>query len=286
MEMMACVDLAVPVEVMRHVVKVESSFNPYAIGVVGGRLVRQPQNLAEAVATARMLEEKGYNFSLGLAQVNRYNLTRYGLTSYERAFQTCPNLQAGARILAECHGRADGDWGKAFSCYYSGNFTTGFRHGYVQKVYASMRNAADVGGQAIPLAGTQGNASAPRPARATAAVADSLLARRIESESVTAPASLIAPVAATEVAPVAAAPASMARAQTPASPQSQAALLPQQAAESSPEPVMVRLMGAPAAGTATSGHGMAAQPVPPSSPPSPARDVASTNTGKDEAFVF
>src|SRR3546814_3110567 len=32
-------------------------------------------------------------------------------------------------------------WPKSFSCYYSGNFTTGFRHGYVQKIYASIRAA-------------------------------------------------------------------------------------------------------------------------------------------------
>lgn len=125
-------------DVMQHVVSVESSFNRYAIGVVGGRLVRQPSSLGEAVATARMLRDRGFNFSLGLAQVNRYNLSRYGLT-FERAFQACPNLQAGARILADCLVRSGNDWGKSFSCYYSGNFVTGFREGYVQKVFASMR---------------------------------------------------------------------------------------------------------------------------------------------------
>ncbi|WP_225876235.1 lytic transglycosylase domain-containing protein [Lysobacter solisilvae (ex Woo and Kim 2020)] len=142
MELMNCPNLAVPDEVMHHVVRVESSNNPYAIGVVGGRLVRQPQNLAEALATVRMLEGKGYNFSIGLAQVNRYNLGKYGLDSYEKAFQACPNLEAGSRILAECYSRSGRDWGKSFSCYYSGNFVTGFRHGYVQKIYASMGNAA------------------------------------------------------------------------------------------------------------------------------------------------
>lgn len=147
LEMLACPELAVPMEVMQHVVRVESSFNPYAIGVVGARLVRQPRNLGEAVSTARMLEEKGYNFSLGLAQVNRYNLASQGLDSYEKAFEVCPNLQAGSRILAECHGRAGGDWGKALSCYYSGNFTRGFRDGYVQKVFASWQGRADAPAQ-------------------------------------------------------------------------------------------------------------------------------------------
>lgn len=73
MELMGCQDLAVPKEVMHHVVRVESSYNPYAIGVVGGRLVRQPRTLDEAVSTARMLEQRGLNFSVGLAQVNRYS---------------------------------------------------------------------------------------------------------------------------------------------------------------------------------------------------------------------
>jgi type IV secretion system protein VirB1 len=141
MDVMNCQHLAVPIAVMQHVVDVESSGNPYAIGVVGGRLVRQPLSLPEAVATARMLERRGYNFSLGLAQVNRRNLTKYGLATYEMAFQACPNLQAGARILADCHARSGNDWGKAFSCYYSGNFVSGFRDGYVQKVFASMRAA-------------------------------------------------------------------------------------------------------------------------------------------------
>ena len=140
MELMSCPNLAVPREVMHHVVRVESSYNPYAIGVVGGRLVRQPRNLPEALSTARMLEQRGYNFSLGLAQVNRYNLVKYGLDSYEKAFQPCANLQAGSRILAECYQRSR-DWGKSFSCYYSGDFKTGYRHGYVQKMYASMRGA-------------------------------------------------------------------------------------------------------------------------------------------------
>lgn len=176
MELMDCPSLAVPREVMHHVVRVESSFNPYAIGVVGGRLARQPRNLPEAVATARMLERRGYNFSLGLAQVNRYNLAKQGLRSYEQAFQACPNLQAGSRILAECHGRSGGSWGRAFSCYYSGNFVTGYRHGYVQKVFASMRESTQPvpdEALAIDVIGTPSRSvGAPRPKAAAKARRD------------------------------------------------------------------------------------------------------------------
>jgi type IV secretion system protein VirB1 len=138
--MLDCPDLAVPKEVMQHVVHVESSRNPFAIGVVGGYLARQPRNLEEALASVRQLKEEGYNFSVGIAQVNRYNLAKYGLTTYAQAFELCPNLQAGSRILRECYDRAQ-DWGKAFSCYYSGNFVTGFDHGYVQKIFASIRKS-------------------------------------------------------------------------------------------------------------------------------------------------
>jgi len=161
-DMMQCQNLSVPLDVMHHVVQVESSANPYAIGVVGGRLVRQPQSLAEAISTAEMLESRGYNFSVGLSQVNRYNLQKYGISTYAQAFDGCTNLQAGSKILSECQVRAKGNWGSAFSCYYSGNFTTGFDHGYVQKIYASMASqqaAASPRTAAIPLA--------PRPARTT-----------------------------------------------------------------------------------------------------------------------
>ncbi|MEZ5663220.1 MAG: lytic transglycosylase domain-containing protein [Burkholderiaceae bacterium] len=140
--MFDCPDLAVPIEIMRHVVHVESAHNPFAIGVVGGRLSRQPRQLGEALAAVRALKAQGFNFSVGIAQVNRYNLAKYGLNSYAESFEVCPNLQAGAEILKECYDRAQ-DWGKAFSCYYSGNFVTGFEHGYVQKVLDSMsRNQA------------------------------------------------------------------------------------------------------------------------------------------------
>lgn len=191
MELMGCTGLAVPANVMHHVVQVESSFNPYAIGVVGGRLARQPRTLDEAVATARMLEARGLNFSLGLAQVNRYNLGKYGLGSYAKAFSKCENLQAGSRILAECHGRSGRDWGKAFSCYYSGNFVTGFRHGYVQKIYASMGQASAAYPGAIPVI-TEGThrapaRAAPSPARPASATPARAWMHRTETVSRTQP---------------------------------------------------------------------------------------------------
>lgn len=135
----------VSTEVLHRIVSVESSFNPYAIGVVGGRLARQPVSKDEAIATARYLENAGWNFSMGLAQINRYNLARYGL-SYDSVFETCANLRAAISIYNECFNRAikTSDFStarlKAFSCYYSGNFTRGFlpdgrkNTSYVQRI--------------------------------------------------------------------------------------------------------------------------------------------------------
>jgi type IV secretion system protein VirB1 len=133
-------------QTMVAVVGVESGANPFAIGVVGGTLVRQPRHVAEATATAQALAQAGYNFSVGVAQVNRYNLARYGL-DYVTAFDACANLRAGSLILKDCFDRArvritdeQQALHAAFSCYYSGNFATGFRAdfkgqpSYVQKV--------------------------------------------------------------------------------------------------------------------------------------------------------
>ena len=131
----------------RALVSVESAFNPWAIGVVGGALVRQPRSRAEALATAKALRDAGWNFSVGLGQINLGNFDRLGLT-VETAFEPCANLAAMQTVLAECFDRANGSASKAvhqvalrqaLSCYYSGNFDTGFRRGYVRKVVVAAR---------------------------------------------------------------------------------------------------------------------------------------------------
>lgn len=68
-------------DTLQAVARVESRFNPYAIGVVRGALKRQPKTYEQAVAAAKMLHAQGRNFSMGLMQVNRYNLKAYGWTT-------------------------------------------------------------------------------------------------------------------------------------------------------------------------------------------------------------
>ena len=52
-------------------------------------------------------------------------------------------------VLGECFDRAgarravrSSDLRRALSCYYSGNFKTGFRHGYVGRVVAAARSVS------------------------------------------------------------------------------------------------------------------------------------------------
>lgn len=140
-----------PVE--HAIVAVESSFNPFAIGVVGASLVRQPRNKAEAVATALALKAQGYNYSMGCRQVNQANLAKYGL-NHETVFDPLKNSAAGSAIYDECRTRAVAKFGEgisatraALSCYCSGDFTRcqqkeGNSISYVDKVLTNLPGGA------------------------------------------------------------------------------------------------------------------------------------------------
>ncbi|MCU7373222.1 lytic transglycosylase domain-containing protein [Paucibacter sp. O1-1] len=146
---MACAP-QLQVDTARALVSVESAFNPWAIGVVGGALVRQPRSRAEALATARALRAQGWSFSVGLGQINIGNFDRLKLT-VDTAFEPCTNLTAMQTVLTECMARVPQPYGsprttqttlrQALSCYYSGNFVTGFAHGYVRRVARAMPRA-------------------------------------------------------------------------------------------------------------------------------------------------
>lgn len=149
------------------VVQVESGGNPYAIGVVGGRLERQPRTRIEAVVTTRALEAQGWNYSVGLGQINRSNFARLGLTA-ETAFEPCENLRAMQTILGECFERAarrseqQAALRQALSCYYSGNFSTGFLDGYVARVvHAAQALHAKQPHQEGPTAGKANTTQTP-----------------------------------------------------------------------------------------------------------------------------
>lgn len=117
-------------DTLTRIVKTESGFNPWAIGVVGKSLKRQPQTKEEALAAVKQLVEDNNNFSIGLGQINRQY---FDVKNSEAIFDPCTNLKMSSDILKDCYARAmKGSENehqallKAFSCYYSGNYKRGF----------------------------------------------------------------------------------------------------------------------------------------------------------------
>jgi type IV secretion system protein VirB1 len=150
--------------VMSAIVHTESNFNPYAIGVVNSA-IKQPTNHTDAVKAVRLLRSQGKNFSVGLAQVNKINFKTYNMNE-RNMFDPCTNLRAGSSIFANCLKRADNQYGSkhsydgklrlAMSCYYSGNFKTGFRADfkgqppYVTKVFSKVNDYRNNKQQVLP----------------------------------------------------------------------------------------------------------------------------------------
>lgn len=124
--------------IVQAIVKTESNYNPFAIGVNrSNRLTRQPKSFGEAVLIAKRLLSQGVNIDLGLGQINSSNLNWLNL-SVEQAFNPCSNLKALQHVYLTCYDKA-GATGlgnrmqRAWSCYNTGNTQKGFHNGYVTK---------------------------------------------------------------------------------------------------------------------------------------------------------
>lgn len=138
---------------LARIATVESGFDALAIGVVGGRLQRQPRTLTEALATVASLKAAGWNYSLGMMQINQKNFARFGLTP-DMAFDPCVSLRVAGAILQECQKRAGGAdtaEGDALSCYYTGNLKRGYRLGYVARVLGADPNHDANTMSAVPM---------------------------------------------------------------------------------------------------------------------------------------
>ncbi|HIC1896483.1 TPA: lytic transglycosylase domain-containing protein [Citrobacter freundii] len=118
---MTCAASVHPDTVM-DVARTESSFNPLAIGVVGGKPI-YPDSIEDAIKHLNRLKAAGKNFSVGLMQINQANFSRYSVTS-SQLLDPCKNLSVFEKIISDCYQRG-GTVPRALSCYYSGNFITG-----------------------------------------------------------------------------------------------------------------------------------------------------------------
>jgi type IV secretion system protein VirB1 len=106
--------------------------------------------------------------------VNRANWVRLGLTP-QAVFDPCRNLAASAAILQGCferarlrHPEAQNALRAGLSCYASGDFSSGFRTGYVQRVVAQVARPDPV----VPAIATDVSPIPVIPSRPTAARSD------------------------------------------------------------------------------------------------------------------
>ncbi|MCV2508816.1 MAG: lytic transglycosylase domain-containing protein [Neisseriaceae bacterium] len=142
-ELMSRCAPAVHPQTLQALILTESSANPYAISVVrGAKQPAQPKTYEEALGVVNYLNHIGANYSIGIAQINSANFSRYGVSA-EQLLDPCVNLQISQKILQDCHSRS-GDIDKTLSCYYSGNFRRGFvtdykNSSYVGRIYAKKQ---------------------------------------------------------------------------------------------------------------------------------------------------
>lgn len=142
-------------ETMAAVIAAESRGHQFAIADAGPvalpwsqrkHLVRSHymDSLNAAVEKATELVANGHTVSLGLAQVNDRNLSKYGVTIRDM-FNPCTNVAVGGKILTEFYVRAVRKFGQtpaalhaALSAYNSGDWVRGARDGYVGMVYRQV----------------------------------------------------------------------------------------------------------------------------------------------------
>ncbi|ACD21629.1 transglycosylase SLT domain-containing protein [Paraburkholderia phytofirmans] len=139
-------------------VRQESNFNPYAIGLDGKEvLYLQPRSYQEAVQTAVNLMREGKGFSVGLSQIHISNVRRYGMT-WQQAFDPCSNLMAGGSILKGFYSQAvnKGYRGQdavfaALRGFNSGDVGNSISNGYASSILRRVSNMPVSGPVPIPV---------------------------------------------------------------------------------------------------------------------------------------
>lgn len=132
---------AVHPETMSRIVLHESRGRPFAIGVNDkSKRISQPKTKTQAILLAEQLAAEGYNFDVGLGQLNSTNIKKLNI-SFDEAFDPCANLAHTSKILKDNYSRAlrvsanpQQALELALSAYNTGNFSAGFTNGYVKKV--------------------------------------------------------------------------------------------------------------------------------------------------------
>lgn len=140
---------------MGYLVGHESSNSRFAINVNlrGGQArppFKAPTTLEEAVSFVGWLETHGYNFDVGLGQINSANFRMLNVTA-SQLFDSCTNLRAAQTVLKTCYSAAVKIYPAgqvalrhALSCYNTGSLTAGIENGYVAKVTAQLSQSTPI----------------------------------------------------------------------------------------------------------------------------------------------
>ena len=144
-------------ETVLAIIQTESSGEPFALNVNGGRQPAPQSTAADAAAAAQRYVAAGYSVDLGLGQINSRNMRWLGLT-WENVFDPCTNVAALARVLTSNYNAVKAGRDPqaalrvALSMYNTGSQTRGFRNGYVAKVIgnAGVANTGITLAQALP----------------------------------------------------------------------------------------------------------------------------------------
>nr|WP_241392355.1 lytic transglycosylase domain-containing protein [Serratia entomophila]ULG11324.1 conjugal transfer protein TraB [Serratia entomophila]ULG11351.1 conjugal transfer protein TraB [Serratia entomophila] len=135
---------------LKTIFSVESGFNPYVVANVTKETSHYFKNENEAIHFVNELASKGEKYSAGLGQIYVGNFKSYGLTN-ETVFDFCKNIKVASQIFEKCYYRAleSGEYPDeqdalraAASCYYSNNFTRGFKKEKDGMSYVDRSNKA------------------------------------------------------------------------------------------------------------------------------------------------
>lgn len=134
----------VHVDTMNSLIATESDYNPYAIAIVNGeQLKSQPISKEDAILIIKNLDEQNINYSVGLGQINKSNFNKYNVTGQD-LLDPCLNISIAQDILKTCYENSPNSTVKeALSCYYSGNYHSGFQiektgNSYIDRIISNI----------------------------------------------------------------------------------------------------------------------------------------------------
>lgn len=129
---------------MVALIKTESRGNRLALGLNGARLRFQPKSESQAIAWVRYLDKHGYNYDVGLAQINIKNIRKFNLKP-EQLLEPCTNISIAGKILTVNYltalnttNNAQEALRKALSKYNTGNNYSGYQNGYIYRVLQNL----------------------------------------------------------------------------------------------------------------------------------------------------